>query len=190
MAPLRNVANHGVPVFIVPGNHERSRIPLQLWTSHPNIHIFDKPRTYGVEVKGVKLGFSGFPFARKIRDQFRYLIGQTGFREIEADVRFLCIHQAVEGSKVGPSDYTFRRGPDVLRGRDLPEGFAAILAGHIHRGQILTRDLQGQKIAAPVIYPGSIERTSFAERYEEKSYVILKIERTRNKNWETAEIFF
>jgi DNA repair exonuclease SbcCD nuclease subunit len=30
MEPLVKVANHGVPVYIVPGNHERSKIPLRL----------------------------------------------------------------------------------------------------------------------------------------------------------------
>jgi DNA repair exonuclease SbcCD nuclease subunit len=49
------------------------------------------------------------------------------------------------------------------------------LAGHIHRAQLLTHDLAKRPLAAPVIYPGSVERTSFAERNEEKSYVILNI---------------
>jgi DNA repair exonuclease SbcCD nuclease subunit len=82
----------------------------------------------------------------------------------------------VYGSRVGPSGFTFRRGPDVIPGRSIPPGFAAILSGHIHRAQTLTHDLAGRPFAAPVIYPGSIERTAFAERYEEKCYVKLEIE--------------
>jgi DNA repair exonuclease SbcCD nuclease subunit len=31
-------------------------------------------------------------------------------------------------------------------------------------------------MATPVVYPGSIERTSFAERHEEKHYVLLEFE--------------
>jgi DNA repair exonuclease SbcCD nuclease subunit len=58
----------------------------------------------------------------------------------------------------------------------IPGNFAAILSGHIHRSQILTHDLSGRKMAAPVIYPGSIERTSFAERKEDKHYVLLEFE--------------
>ena len=46
MAPLLEVARSGIPVYIVPGNHERSRIPLNLWTTHPNLHIYDRPRTF------------------------------------------------------------------------------------------------------------------------------------------------
>ena len=46
MEPLLKVANCGVPVYLVPGNHERSRIPLQIWTVHPNIYIFHRPGTF------------------------------------------------------------------------------------------------------------------------------------------------
>jgi DNA repair exonuclease SbcCD nuclease subunit len=48
-----------------------------------------------------------------------------------------------------------------------------VLAGHIHRAQVLTHDLSGRPLGAPVIYPGSIERTSFAERDEVKGTYIV-----------------
>ncbi len=76
------------------------------------------------------------------------------------------------------ADYTFRHGPDVVRGRDIPPGLSAVLVGHIHRAQVLTHDLNGRSLSAPVIYPGSIERTSFAEREEEKGYVIVTVSLT------------
>jgi DNA repair exonuclease SbcCD nuclease subunit len=40
----------------------------------------------------------------------------------------------------------------------------------------LSQGLDGQTLAVPVIYPGSIERTSFAERLEEKYYVMIHLE--------------
>ena len=43
MVVLIKVAERGGPIFIVPGNHERSRIPNHLWVAHPQIHIFDRP---------------------------------------------------------------------------------------------------------------------------------------------------
>jgi DNA repair exonuclease SbcCD nuclease subunit len=63
----------------------------------------------------------------------------------------------------------------VIRGTDVPEKFNYLLCGHIHRAQVLTRDLRGNPLAAPVVYPGSIERTSFAERNEDKGYMVLDI---------------
>ena len=64
----------------------------------------------------------------------------------------------------------------MIPGRMIPRKFAAILSGHIHRSQILCHDLNGRKMAAPVIYSGSIERTSFAERKEDKHYVLLEFD--------------
>jgi DNA repair exonuclease SbcCD nuclease subunit len=90
-------------------------------------------------------------------------------------VKLLCLHQAVEGATVGPADFVFRTGNDVVRGRDVPSGFAAILSGHIHRSQALVKDLSGRPLAAPVLYAGSTERTSFAERHEPKGFLVLEV---------------
>lgn len=174
LAPLLQVAEQGVPVYLVPGNHERSRIPLHLWASHPNIHIFDRPSTYLCCLETASVALSGFPFQRDVRDRFGQLVSQTQPQEVTADIRLLCMHQIVEGAQVGVNDFTFRHGPDVVRGCEIPGGFKAILSGHIHRAQVLTHDLRGQPLAAPVIYPGSVERTAFAERGEDKCYAILR----------------
>ena len=176
IAPLIRVAERGVPVFLVPGNHERSRIPLHLWARHPSVHIFDEPKTYICRVGELSVALAGFPFSKAARDHFSQLVCRAGQDGLEADVRLLCVHQIVEGAQVGSVNYTFRRGPDVVPGRDVPGGFAAVLAGHVHRSQMLTRDLRGRPLAAPVIYPGSVERTSFAERDEEKHHVLLRVE--------------
>ena len=173
--PLVRVAESGTPVYIVPGNHERARIPLHLWSAHPNLHIFHRPRTFLHRGPRGTVALVGFPFARRIRDRFPDLVRQARAAAPSADYHLLCLHQTVEGAQVGPDDYTFRRGPDIIPGRDLPAGFDAVLSGHIHRYQALTRDLAGRPLAAPVIYPGSVERTSFAERDEDKGYAIITL---------------
>ncbi len=172
--PLLEVASLGVPVIVVPGNHERSAIPFPLLASHPSLHILDRPRTVVVDAGGQRVALAGFPFEREaVAERFPALVAGTGWQEEAASVRLLCLHQTVEGARVGPVGYTFRRGHDVVRGRDIPRGFAAVLAGHIHRRQVLERDLSGRPLAAPVLYPGSIERTSVAERDEPKGYMVL-----------------
>jgi DNA repair exonuclease SbcCD nuclease subunit len=85
------------------------------------------------------------------------------------------MHQAVEGATVGPGRFTFRSGPDVIPGRLVPRHFAAVLSGHIHRHQVLREELCGKPLSSPVLYPGSLERTSFAERCEAKGYLILDL---------------
>jgi DNA repair exonuclease SbcCD nuclease subunit len=190
MEPMVRVANAGVPVLIVPGNHERSQIPNHLWGVHPGVHIFDRPRTYEFNIHGLNLAFSGFPFTRKIRDKFPSLVEDTGFKDVGADVHLLCLHQTVEGAKVGTVNYTFRSGPDVIKGADIPRGFAIVLGGHIHRSQVLRNDLRGRELAAPVVYPGSVERTSFAERDEAKHFVIVQIADTGAIGGELVDISF
>lgn len=188
--PLMEIADRGIPVYLVPGNHERSNIPVTLLETHHNIHIFDRPKTFILEMKGRTIALSGFPFFRgAIQQQFELLLNQTEFRKNEADIRLLCLHQAVEGAQVGVQNYTFRFAHDVILGRQIPDDFDAILTGHIHRFQILKNDLAGRQLNAPVFYPGSIERTSFAERNEAKGYLILKFAENRNDpEWEFIEL--
>ena len=192
LEPLLEVADTGVPVLLVPGNHERSALPYPLLASHDNLHVFDRPRTVVVEARGVRVAAAGFPCERDhIRGRVAELVRSTAVGKVAADIRLLCLHQTVEGAAV--EGHVFRTGEDVIRGRDLPEGFAAVLCGHIHRAQVLTRDLRGHPLPGPVLYPGSVERTSFAERREAKGFMILEIEPEASSGgllvrWELREL--
>jgi DNA repair exonuclease SbcCD nuclease subunit len=182
--PLKRVAEGGVPVYVVPGNHERSIIPHGHLADHPRIHIFDQPRTFVLQTPNLALALTGFPFVRiGIRKKFRGLLEQSAWRRTKADVHLLCIHQSVDGATVGPANFTFRYAHDVIRTTDIPCGFSAILAGHIHRFQVITEDLRSRPLAAPVFYPGSIERTSFAEKDEKKGYLLAKFMLNSVKNY-------
>ena len=175
LEPLLEIAESGVPVFLVPGNHERSRIPHDRLGAHPNLHIFRHPETVPIRVHGVTVAVSGFPYERRgIRRRFPEVLRATEWHRDPADLRLLCVHHCVEGATVGPADYVFRQAPDVIRCRDLPEAFAAVLSGHIHRQQVLKEDLEGRSLPTPVLYPGSVERTAFAEKDEEKGYMVLE----------------
>ncbi|MEO8621563.1 MAG: metallophosphoesterase [bacterium] len=174
--PLRRLAERGVPVFVVPGNHERSRLPHTHFASHPNLHIFDRPRTFHVDVRGAAIAFSGFPYERRnARARFSELLEQTAWQSAPAAHRVLCIHHCIEGATVGPQNFTFRTADDVIALRDVPQEFAAVLSGHIHRHQVLTADLQRRPITTPVLYPGSLERTSFAEADETKGFMVVRL---------------
>lgn len=191
--PLKDLADKGVPIYIVPGNHERSVIPRGLLAQHPGVHIFDRPRTYLFDLGGLSLGLAGFPSVRnKIRPTFETLVRQTGWQDTHAQGYVLLMHQAVDGAVVGPSDYMFKYDKDVVRASDIPAGFTAVLSGHIHRFQVLTKDLRGGALATPIFYPGSIERTSFAEKDERKGYLVLELDvedgMTRIRDWSFNEL--
>jgi DNA repair exonuclease SbcCD nuclease subunit len=173
LEPLRRVAEAGVDVMLVPGNHERSAIPRPLFAMHPRLRTFHSPGTFVVERGGIRAAFAGFPYCREgVRRAFPALLAATRYREARADVNVLCMHHCFEGATCGPG-FTFTGGPDVVRAADLPGDVAAVLSGHIHRHQVLVRDLQGRPLRAPVLYPGSVERTSFVERDERKGFLML-----------------
>ncbi|MCA8959635.1 MAG: DNA repair exonuclease [Planctomycetes bacterium] len=169
--PLVSIAASGIPVVIVPGNHERSRLPESLWLGVPNLLVFREPSTFLFDCRGTSVAVSGFPFVRRVRDAFPDMLEQTGWHAASADVRVLCLHQTVEGATVGPKDHIFRSGNDVIPWRAIPAELPLVLAGHIHRRQVLTRSETRR-----VIYPGSIERTSFAEKNEVKGFYDLRID--------------
>ena len=184
LEPLRRVAARGTPVFIVPGNHERSRIPHARFAAHPNIRIFDCPRTYTIDIRGHRIAFAGFPYEREdVRSRFPELLRDTKWEAHGASSHVLCMHHCAEGATVGPADFTFTTASDVIRLRDVPSAFSAVLSGHIHRHQVLTSDLSGRRLGTPVLYPGSIERTSFAEIGEEKGFMIVSL-RDNEPTWE------
>jgi len=186
--PLCRIADNGIPVFIVPGNHERSRLPHARFAAHPGVHVFHQPRTFIADIRGTLIALSGFPYERRdVRTGFAELLERTEWRGARADRRLLCIHHCVEGATVGPGDFTFTAAADVIRLRDVPSEFTAVLSGHIHRHQVLITDLERRPVHVPVLYPGSIERTSFAEMEEQKGYVLLRLDATtprRDVRWE------
>lgn len=175
--PLIRVADAGTPVYVVPGNHERSAIPYRMLAAHPNIHIFDTAKTYLLERNGMSLALAGFPYVRRdIRGAFPQVLEQTRWRDAQADVSVLCMHHCVEGAtlQVGTRLFRFTTNHDVIKLNDIPGDFSAVLSGHIHRFQVLTRDLRGKPINPFVFYPGSVERTSYQEKDEEKGYLTME----------------
>lgn len=186
---LYELAEAGIPIFIVPGNHERSKMPPSLWLAHPRIHVFDRPRTYRLSVRDTTVALSGFPFIRgHTREKFQETLAATHWNAEPADVNLMCMHEAVEGAQVGPNDFTFRPGDGVISMIDLPPQFQIILAGHIHRRQILPGVIEGN--SPRVVYPGSTERTSFAERSETKGFCEIDIAPTAAGDWHVENVRF
>ncbi len=181
LAPLREVAAAGVPVFVVPGNHERGHVPVPLLCQHENLRVFSRPSSFVVEARAVRVAIGGFAFVRDVRGQFAELVAKTGVLDLAAHAHVVAMHEAFEGAVVGAgtarrTEFVFRDGPDVVAAGEIPAGLCAVLSGHIHRAQVLEVGLDGRPLTAPVIYAGSVERTSFAERYETKGYRILSFD--------------
>ena len=120
-----DLADAGIEVFWVPGNHERGGVPRELLLTHPGIHVFDRPRTFVVRHDGVALALSGFPHAPRVRDDFPALLAATGHAGVAADVRLLCLHRAGRGGDRRPGRLRLQVG----RGRPPRSRRAARLRG-------------------------------------------------------------
>jgi DNA repair protein SbcD/Mre11 len=187
-ALLRKLADQGIPVAVVAGNHERARLPYPLLARHPRIFLFQAPTSVRFDTPRERIAVGGFPYTRQIRQRFRENVRATGLLHLDADVRLLCVHHCFEGARVGAHDWVFRDASDVVSAADIPRAIAAVLSGHVHRHQVLTRDLRGRPLAAPVVYAGSIERTSSAERGESKGFLLLDFEGNRLVRWQFEQL--
>jgi exonuclease SbcD len=170
--PLLPLLESGIHMFFVPGNHERSRLPPSPIFHHNFFHIFDRPRSYPLEIKGLEVIWGGFPNIRHdVQKNFPLHLAEVGYKQESKAFNILCIHQSIEDAVVGVQNYTFRRGRDVVSRNQFPEYLDLVLSGHIHRQQILK-----SSTGTPLMYSGSIERTSFAERLETKGFFILSLD--------------
>lgn len=87
-------------------------------------------------------------------------------------------HQQLSGGRMSDTQMAFLGDMDlVVDARALQSiGYAAVVFGHVHRGQTVIDDP-----VCPVVFVGSAHRVDFAEEMEEKSFVLLDVEGGRVK---------
>jgi len=173
--PLRKLAEDGIPVVVIPGNHERSVLPEALLLHHPLISVLERPRTVQIKTGKGCLAVSGFPYLRRpsVAD-FKNAIDATGWRDCRADARILVTHQAFDTAICGPQHYRFRKGGDDVVARcDVPCEFDYVAAGHIHRQQRLK---PSKRLRPETVYAGAPDRITFAEINEPKGAVLISFD--------------
>ena len=172
--PFMDLVKAGIPVLLIPGNHERSQFPFDLFHGAKNVFVFDRPKSLSLTLDGYSVGIAGFPFIREdSRRTFLRALKETEYEGLRSDFNILVTHQAFDQATVGPIDFTFREGrSDTVSRKNIPLDFAYIAAGHIHRYQILPHPLKPE---LKFVYPGSTQRISFAEMNEEKGFVMGEV---------------
>lgn len=158
-------------MFVIPGNHERGVLPGSLFLSHPNIHVLDRPRTISMRFRGLQVAVTGIPACTEpAHAAFPDALQASNWQDAHADLRLLVCHETFAGAQVGPVGFRFRPGEDVLQMDQIPESFAYVAAGHVHRHQVLKQPGWGGPCIA---YSGSPDRISFAERDEQKGVLVV-----------------
>lgn len=168
---LTRFADGGIPLGLIAGNHERSVLPPSLLLRHPNIHVFHQASTRVFTLAGGAVAVTGVPFTG---DRARLLAAARAAPAVDVDGHLLLAHEAFEGATVGPANFTFRNRVDTVPLEAVPERFDAVVSGHIHRRQVLWRT-RADGTRQPIVFCGSIERTSYAEQGETKGFAVIEL---------------
>ncbi len=199
------LAQAGIPVFLLVGNHDTSPAQGRAHALHefstlavPGVHVLDKPQFLGPADTGLPLQIIALPWlgqaamvaALDLQDLPRaQVLEQLEDRLTELVQAFiaqadptlplvLMAHASVQGAVYGGERM-------VMLGRDLTLSGSLVkdprldyvALGHIHKPQNLTADEKRSPAdPPPVVYPGSIERVDFGEADEEKFYVLAEVE--------------
>lgn len=151
-----------VPVVVMPGNHDRRGLIGSVGTGISGVQVVDVAAR--VEVAGLRFGV--VPWLALAADW-----ASAAARACAGGVDFLLAHQAFDGCRVNRFTFHTGRHPDTVGPEHLPKGVTRVLSGHIHPRQFLRCG------EATVVFPGSSERTSFAEVDEVKSTVTWELDR-------------
>lgn len=111
---------------------------------------------------------------RALGEQFltiaRGLYAESHKRYPDAACVLVC-HQTLAGAELSESQAAFLGDLDVVvDARALAAiGFEAVVAGHLHRHQVVVAG------SCPVLYAGSIERVDFGEESEPKGFIVADV---------------
>ena len=165
-----------VPIYILPGNHERSKLPLGLLPfSNENIHLFSRPLSFIFEKNDVKIKLTGFPYIRRnIKRNFHSLVRKAWFHQRKkTEFAILVIHQLIEGSCI--ENYTFRKGQNVIMFQQIPQKFNYIACGHVHRFQFLYNPRLGSIRSSNKLFSVKQNASNYTWQFEGRSNVTSPI---------------
>ncbi len=168
---FRSLKEKRIHIFVVSGHHdtpksiEEGASPLAVYGNSGYAHFFQnpsEPETVTLDINGTRVdivGVSHNPLCEPGEDPL------SNFNlKPKGQFNILLTHYPVQGfgGWIG--------NEPVIRPSSIPNDFSLIAAGHFH-------NYQSKKIdQTQIIYPGSTERTSFAEEDDEKGFVWLEFD--------------
>jgi len=198
---IMQLANSGIPVVLLVGNHDLSPSlnrahALEEFNTLEIEHVIvaDKPRFYRPDdLWGLPLQMISLPWisrsgmvahldlslgkSEEIYQELESKIGNVVNQWLdEADPELpvvLAAHASIQGAVYG-GERTVMLGKDLVLSGSLVKDprLDYVAMGHIHKPQDLN---EGQH--PPVVYPGSIERVDFGEAQDKKYFVTAEVQK-------------
>jgi exonuclease SbcD len=200
---LRPVADAGIPIVMVVGNHDHpvsfgkaSSVDIFGYLTG-NVHIYRKPTVDRIETNAGPLQLIALPWPirsmliskaehRKkkpeeirtyIEELYATFVQQAASELDPALPAVVAGHFTVQGAEVAGSERTslIAHEPKFTVGQLTPPGVDYVALGHIHKYQDRNREAYERGDGPPVVYPSSLERISFKEHDADKGFVLVDI---------------
>ncbi|MFL2760322.1 MAG: exonuclease SbcCD subunit D [Dehalococcoidia bacterium] len=199
---VSKLANQGIKVFLLAGNHDSPNVPGPATTLDifptldiENVQIANELNTQIVQTRNGSIQIISLPWIRKgdfmslekynqlSNEKLNSAIEEKLIEDLDKEIAnldssmpsILASHVSVDLAKTS-SEKSMTLGKDYL----LPTKFLAnpkldyIALGHIHKHQTLNDD-------PPVVYSGSLERIDFGEEKDSKGFCVIDISTSLDK---------
>ena len=194
---IARLANTGVPVFLLVGNHDLPHVvgrasALEIFHTLDvrNVSVAERLDTYAVQTRQGPLQVVGLPWIRRsaflAREETRNLTLEQITEQLEQRLTrllqgrigsldpsipaILCAHVTVSTAKLS-SERSMMLGNDhqLLLGTVANSAFDYVALGHIHRHQTLSQN-------PLTVYAGSLQRVDFSEEDDQKGFCVIELD--------------
>ena len=197
---IYSLANNGIQVFLLIGNHDSPNIPgpasaLDIFPTLniPNVHIGSTLTTHLIETKSGPIQIVSLPWVRKGQFMSSAETDQLNTEELNSTIQsMLTTEISYQASNLDPTIPSILSGhvsidsartsseKSMMLGNDyvllkssvaLPQ-FDYVALGHIHKYQLLNE-------IPKVVYPGSLQRIDFGEEKDVKGFCSIHLDPTK-----------
>ncbi len=195
---IRRLTDAGIPVVMVTGNHDvpnatarANAVEIYRTLGVKDVHVLSRPEIVRIETLDGPIQIAAMPYllrsaalskeatkGKSVEETTELMVGKYSeyidylARQLEPGIPSVLLgHFWVMNAKLSAGPGYFNPSePQMLVSVAANPEFDYVAMGHIHKFQDLNK-----RAHPPVVYAGSIDRTDFGERNEEKGFVIADV---------------